>query len=65
MLNVDGSEMSEKEILKCGLEHLADACAFLYEIEDDAVIALAYMVDSLLKCSNAILNDADPCLIGS
>lgn len=60
MQDENGKEMSDEEITQIGVDLLSDACCFLYEVEDEQVIALAFMVDSALRYAQAIMNDRDP-----
>lgn len=53
-------ELSQKEILKTGLDHLSEACCWFFELESTEGRALAFFIDSLIKCSEAILHDEDP-----
>ena len=59
MIDENGNEMSDKEILKSALDHLAEACCFLYEIEDESFHSLGFMVDSCLKLGTVLLNDGN------
>jgi hypothetical protein len=60
MKNIDGTEMSDKEIMKVALDHIADAACFLFEINSDEGIAAAFMCDTLLHYVSAIYKDRDP-----
>jgi hypothetical protein len=60
MLDENGVELSEEEIMKDGLNHLAEACCFFYELESEEGIAMAFMADSLYRYVQAISNNDDP-----
>jgi hypothetical protein len=61
MRDENGIELSDEQLLKDGLDFLASACEHLFEIEgDDAITALAFMVDRAFEYGNAILLGEDP-----
>ena len=55
-----GVELSGEEVMKEGLALLGDACCFLYEVETQEGIALAFMVDAALRYGLAIMKGQDP-----
>jgi hypothetical protein len=55
-----GREMTDKEIISVALEHLSEACCFLFETESSEGNALAFMVDSALKYGQVVIRDDDP-----
>jgi hypothetical protein len=59
MIDEKGNKLSEKDILKTALDHLGEACCFLYETESDQCHALAFIVDSALKLGQVIHRDDD------
>ena len=52
--------MSDQQLMKMALDHLAEALAFLYEIETDVGIAAATMVDNSIKYLYPIYHGDDP-----
>lgn len=60
MKDENGVVLSENEILKTALDHIAEACCFLFELESDRGQAVAWMADSLLKYGNVVYNDDCP-----
>lgn len=60
MKDEKGNEISQEEILKCGLDHLSDAACFLFELESVEGRALAFFTDGIIKCAEAVLHGEDP-----
>jgi hypothetical protein len=56
----NGTEMTEKELIKEALNHISDACCFLFETDSSEGHALAFMCDSMLKYGQVIYNDDNP-----
>ena len=54
--------LSSLEIFKEGMNHLAEAACFLFELKGDRHIALAYMVDHAIQYGEAIFHNEDPLL---
>ncbi len=54
MKDENGKILTEGEKIKEALEHLSEACCFLFETESDAANALAFMVDAALKYGQVI-----------
>lgn len=52
-----GLEMTEKEIIKEALDHLAEVCCLAFELESDEGHAFAWMVDSAIKYAQVIYRD--------
>jgi len=59
MIDESGKEMTEKEIIKCALDHLSDTCCFLFETKSPEGHALAFMVDAALKYGQVIYRGDD------
>ncbi len=63
MRDENGVELSDGRLLRDSLHLLAHACEHLFEIQhDDAIRALAFMVDRALDYGTAISLDEDPLL---
>lgn len=60
MFDENGKVMSEKEILKASLDHIAEAAGFLFECESIELKSLAFHVDSILKLGTVLVNDDCP-----
>jgi len=60
MIDEKGVELSDRDLLRGGLELIADACCQLYEIESAEGHAVAYMADAVLRYGQAVYNDRDP-----
>ena len=59
MIDENGVKLSDDELIKNALDHLAEACAFLFETEDREGHALAFMVDSALKYGEVVRRGED------
>lgn len=60
MIDESGNKISDEDLMKMALEHLAEACCCLYEIESDTGIAAAFMADAALRYTQAVYHDKDP-----
>lgn len=56
----NGRTLSEKELIKEALDHISEACCFLFETDSPEGHALAFMCDSLLKYGTVIKNGDNP-----
>lgn len=59
MMNEDGKEMSEEEILEEACNLVSDACCLLFETKSDEGHASAFMADNLLKYLQVIKRGDD------
>lgn len=59
MQNENGTILTDKELLREALDHMAEALCFLFETEDPLYHSLAFMCDSTIKLGTVILNDGD------
>lgn len=55
-----GIDLTEKEIIKEAMNHLSEACCFLFEVESLEGRSLAFMADAVLKLAQVIYRDDDP-----
>ncbi len=60
MQDEDGNIVSEKEILKVAMDHLSEACSFLFELESLEGECLGFMADSVLKLAQVLYLDDSP-----
>lgn len=60
MIDTDGSGVSEEKLMEYTMDHLADAACFIYEVESPEGIAMACMVDAILRYGEAIIQKRDP-----
>jgi len=60
MQDENGVVLSEEEMLKESCDLLASACELLFEIESPEGIAAAFLADSTLRYTQAILHGNDP-----
>ena len=60
MQDEKGNTLTEKEIIKTALDHLSEACCFLFECESAEAQAAAFMADMALKYTNVIYNGDCP-----
>jgi hypothetical protein len=60
MKDINNLQLTEQDKIKCAMDHIAEACCFLFECESPAGEAAAFMADSLLKYANVIFNGDSP-----
>lgn len=60
MVDEEGNELSEKEILKTAMDHIAEACCFLFECDSPEIQVIGALADTLLKLGNVIMHDESP-----
>lgn len=53
------SDLSEQEIIKTALDHLAESLCWVYETKSPEGHALAFMVDSAVKYGQVIMRGDD------
>ncbi len=59
MRDENGNELSEQEIIKDALNHLAEGLCFAYELQSDEGRAFAFMLDSVVKYGQVIMRGDD------
>lgn len=56
----DDTILTDKEIMKEALDHLSEACCFLFELQTTEGESLAFMVDSCLKLGQILYHEDSP-----
>lgn len=57
MIDENGIKLTDKEILKGALDHMAEALCHLFETDHPIFQSIAFMLDSTIKLGTVILND--------
>lgn len=59
MKHKNGEKLSDDELIKTALDHMAEALCFLFETQDREGQALAFMLDSAIKYGTVVLAGGD------
>ena len=60
MKDENGNDVTDKELMKEALNHLANAICLLFEAESKELKQFCFVVDSALKLGQVIYRDDDP-----